>query len=47
MLCLCQVKAAIKAKSPELAAKLEKFHSWMDGKVAALGPEAKAYMNEV
>ncbi|KIH47732.1 nematode fatty acid retinoid binding protein [Ancylostoma duodenale] len=44
-----EVVAAIKAKSPELAARIAEFHSWWNGKAAALGPEAKAYfdaMNE-
>ncbi|RCN29334.1 nematode fatty acid retinoid binding protein [Ancylostoma caninum] len=40
-----EVVAAIKAKSPELAAKLEDFQSWWNEKAAALGPEAKAYFD--
>ncbi|EYC30407.1 hypothetical protein Y032_0005g2637 [Ancylostoma ceylanicum] len=40
-----EVKAAVEAKSPELAAKLYQPTSWLDEKAAALGPEARAYYN--
>ncbi|EPB80037.1 nematode fatty acid retinoid binding protein [Ancylostoma ceylanicum] len=40
-----EVVAAIKAKSPELAAKFENFESWIKGKAAALGPEARGYFD--
>ncbi|KAL6725421.1 hypothetical protein Aduo_007475 [Ancylostoma duodenale] len=40
-----EVAAAIRAKSPELAAKLEDFQSWWSGKASALGPEARAYFD--
>lgn len=39
--------AALKVKSPSLAAKIEKFQAVVYEKVAALGPEAKAFAEEV
>ncbi|RCN29333.1 nematode fatty acid retinoid binding protein [Ancylostoma caninum] len=40
-----EVVAAVKTKSPELAAKLEEFDAWIKGKAAALGPEARGYFD--
>ncbi|KIH68913.1 nematode fatty acid retinoid binding protein [Ancylostoma duodenale] len=39
--------AALKSKSPSTAAKIEKFQKLIDSKVAALGPEAKAFAEEI
>ncbi|ETN71481.1 nematode fatty acid retinoid binding protein [Necator americanus] len=35
--------AALKKKSPELGAKVEKLHAMVKSKIAALGPEAKGF----
>ncbi|EPB80038.1 nematode fatty acid retinoid binding protein [Ancylostoma ceylanicum] len=40
-----EVVAAIRAKSPGLASKLEQFQSWWSEKAAGLGPEARAYFD--
>ncbi|RCN39941.1 nematode fatty acid retinoid binding protein [Ancylostoma caninum] len=42
-----EIMAAIKAKSPATAAKIEKFQELIGNKVAALGPEAKAFAEEI
>ncbi|EYC30409.1 hypothetical protein Y032_0005g2638 [Ancylostoma ceylanicum] len=42
-----EVVAAIRAKSPGLASKLEQFQSWWSEKAAGLGPEARAYFDAV
>ncbi|EPB71523.1 nematode fatty acid retinoid binding protein [Ancylostoma ceylanicum] len=41
-----EIMAALKAKSPSTAAKIEKLQALVDSKVAALEPEAKTFAEE-
>ncbi|EPB80035.1 hypothetical protein ANCCEY_00858 [Ancylostoma ceylanicum] len=41
-----EAKAALRALSPNLAARVEQYQSYVKGQAAALGPEARAFYDE-
>ncbi|EYC30416.1 hypothetical protein Y032_0005g2642 [Ancylostoma ceylanicum] len=42
-----EAKAALRALSPNLAARVEQYQSYVKGQAAALGPEARAFYDEM
>ncbi|KAL6725424.1 hypothetical protein Aduo_007478 [Ancylostoma duodenale] len=42
-----EAKAALRALSPQLAARLQQYQSYIQGQINSLGPEARAFFNEI